>query len=456
LPEPQCVAGTLDCACWSGAVDYVCCDPSAPGGVVTVPDPEQCPSQLPPDAPKIVAGKWVPFLRGATNCCDYDGTPDVDEGLADGWALVTEAALDRIVASGTVNWTHVRLGPFREPADISATLNRTLARSIRGYGPGPAILDDARASGLAAKARGVFVEWDVVDNWALVHSEWNFYGDNCSVTHAAPPARYLEWASAVVGATWDIPGTYNLGNEGFRCAPSEAWERGLYDALKAALAAKGVSRAVGSTVTINDKRTSFDYRTFHGWTVPPSGWSTDIPAMLTETDNDHYDAAAWTAFAGQMEARGMYVSIWRGPVSWSSHNASIAAMPKLGAPPSSQCTLPLDGQPIMDIANHPEGSRNYDATPKIRNAARCDAVGFPPGRQACPVCPEGCEQRQVCEQELIGGVSPVWQMQNATGTLRIELEGDWFGRLYGEGTGEIRACYPNGAVCSAWLGVEEP
>jgi hypothetical protein len=49
--------------------------------------------------------------------------------------------------------------------------------------------------------------------------------------------------------------------------------------------------------------------------------------------------------------------------------------------------------------------------------------------------------------------SPVWEMRNATGDLRIELEDGWMGRLYGSGSGQVRACYPNGNACSAWLEV---
>jgi hypothetical protein len=44
-------------------------------------------------------------------------------------------------------------------------------------------------------------------------------------------------------------------------------------------------------------------------------------------------------------------------------------------------------------------------------------------------------------------------MRNATGTLNVQLSEDWFGRLYGEGTGEVQACFPNGKACSAWLPV---
>jgi hypothetical protein len=336
---------------------------AALAGCTTHPPPDDPPTPPPPPAPPaspaIIDGKWVPALRGATNCCNDEATPDLDEGLVDGWTLITPAALDRIKGPGTVNWTHLRLGPFSEIVDASlsafsgrdAQRARLLQASVRRYGAGLEILDDARVAGLAAQERGIYVEWDVVDHWALATHGMNFYGDDCSVTHAAPPQRYLDWIKAVVEATWDLPGTYNLGNEGFRCRPLPEWERGLYDALKAALAAKGVSRPIGSTVTVSDTRTAFDYRTYHGWQIPPANWSRDIPAMLTETDNRSHDAAAWAALARAIEAAGHYVSIWRGPESWDSQNGAINAMPRLGEawPPDDQPppapTTDCDGEP---------------------------------------------------------------------------------------------------------------
>ena len=42
-----------------------------------------------------------------------------------------------------------------------------------------------------------------------------------------------------------------------------------------------------------------------------------------------------------------------------------------------------------------------------------------------------------------------------TGTLSVEITEGWFGRLYGEGSGQIRACYPNGRACSAWEAVSQ-
>ena len=119
--------------------------------------------------------------------------------------------------------------------------------------------------------------------------------------------------------------------------------------------------------------------------------------------------------------------------------------------PVPVCRASLRGEPKMDINLH-AGVRNIDATPKIYNGERCTEVGYT-GRMTCPVLPEGHPDRGVCEEKLMGGPSPVWQMRNNTGDLRIELDDGWMGRLYGTGTGDVRACYPNGAACSDWLAV---
>jgi hypothetical protein len=119
-------------------------------------------------------------------------------------------------------------------------------------------------------------------------------------------------------------------------------------------------------------------------------------------------------------------------------------------PPVAECGVRLDGAPVIDIYRHV--GRYIDATPKIKNADRCNSVGYT-GRQICPVAMEGSPLRSSCEKALMGGASPVWSMRNATGTLQIGLADDWFGFISGKGTGEVQACYPNGKACSAWLPV---
>jgi len=70
------------------------------------------------------------------------------------------------------------------------------------------------------------------------------------------------------------------------------------------------------------------------------------------------------------------------------------------------------------------------------------------------VCSEGCEQRLICEQTLMGGPYPLWELQVDDGTLRWDYanpEHPWQARLFGVGQGQIRSLFPNLKAASPWL-----
>jgi hypothetical protein len=117
-------------------------------------------------------------------------------------------------------------------------------------------------------------------------------------------------------------------------------------------------------------------------------------------------------------------------------------------PEATECTVPLDGTPIMGAyLLYP---RVVDSTPKIQNAARCTAIGMD-GRIACPVTPEDgplAPQRWACEVKLIGGDRPVYRLTVDEGHLAWDYEDMWKARVFGTGRGRIVSCYPNGRACS--------
>lgn len=283
------------------------------------PLPSPSPTPPPPLSPlRIEGSRFVPALQGGIICCDDPRTPDLDEGLRDGWTLATDAALDGLAAAG-LNVTHYRAGPYNDtgPTLLGSEQDRRRARalavSVETYGPGTDILPDLRRSVRAANARGIYVEVDLVDNWALVNG-WNFYGDDCSVTQGPPPEGYLGWVRAVVAVTFDLAVSYNLGNEGFRCQPSEAWERGLYAETKAALASRGApDRPVGSQVLLPNTRVALDYRTLGGVFFAPARM--EIPVALTEDDGGDHTPEEWSALAAEARGNGTYVMVWRGTMS---------------------------------------------------------------------------------------------------------------------------------------------
>ena len=113
-------------------------------------------------------------------------------------------------------------------------------------------------------------------------------------------------------------------------------------------------------------------------------------------------------------------------------------------PPPGVCTIPLNGTPLLGAYFlYP---RIVDFTPKIQNAARCalPEVGYP-GRQACPVCDEACQQRGPCEEALMGGPAPTFSCDSIA--LQCFSEDGWKVRVAGIGTGTLTACYPNRAAC---------
>jgi hypothetical protein len=107
-------------------------------------------------------------LRGAISCC----------GGGYGWPLFDEAWLDLTAANG-VTFLHLRLGPF-----LTTSMNGEdeLAAFGGGYveDAGKADVDQfnprfwARVRELLslARARGQYVEVDVIDGWAIKHCRW--------------------------------------------------------------------------------------------------------------------------------------------------------------------------------------------------------------------------------------------------------------------------------------------
>ena len=294
---------------------------------------------------RIDGSQLVPGRIGGTTWCDDARTPNVDEGLRDGWTLATDSALDKLASAG-LGVTHFRTGPYSATGPPGVELAserdraraRTLEAAVTNYGPGTGILPDLRRAVQAANARGLSVEVDLVDNWALVNG-WNFYGHDCSITHRAPPEVYLSWVQAVVAVTGDLAVLYNLGNEGFRCNPSEAWERGLYAETKAALVSHAFSdRLVGSQVQLPNTRVAFDYRTLGGvfFAPPPM----EIPVALTEDDGGDHTPQEWWALAEQARMNGTYVLVWRGRMSDADFDRAITGPPPaLGFHTVAPCRL---------------------------------------------------------------------------------------------------------------------
>jgi hypothetical protein len=322
-----------------GAAAIVCACPSAVRA-----------QTLPPL--KIVGNQFRPHLRGAVVCCNLTG------GTAGGWTLANNAALDMFQSAG-INVTHFRTGPYAMQFANGAPANPP-------YGGGGNILGPLRQQVMEANRRGIYVEVDLVDAWALkyrdtttnppTYQSMNYWGDRCSVTQNAPPDRYISWVQAVVDQTGDLGVLYNLGNESFACnngaGPAPAWEQGLYDAVKQELQAKGFAdRPVGSSFYAPNgvTRTVFDYITF-GDTAPSdyiqwleNNTSRTVPVMEVESNNRPYTADQWHSYIATVEGMGAYIMVWA-DANMTSDALFQAAFT---APPYLAATVTSDVPPVM-------------------------------------------------------------------------------------------------------------
>ena len=129
-------------------------------------------------------------------------------------------------------------------------------------------------------------------------------------------------------------------------------------------------------------------------------------------------------------------------------------------PPAGRCP---QGKP-QARGPLPHGPGVYDATPAV-----CKADWTPEcytGRYCHPVACEGAdnaEDRKFCEEQLMGGTAPVWELRVTEGNLCL-VPHEWFGiiggpkggrcrRGAGSGKGRLRWHFPNGKATSKWVDV---
>jgi hypothetical protein len=118
--------------------------------------------------------------------------------------------------------------------------------------------------------------------------------------------------------------------------------------------------------------------------------------------------------------------------------------------------------PVCDLEGRPQarvywyqGQRTADATPAVCQPGRCNRLPCYVGRYCCPVTCEDDPLRGPCEEELMGGELPVWELTVTEGNLRrANGPGEWKFIVRGAGKGYLRWCFPNGKACSRPLSVD--
>ncbi len=226
---------------------------------------------------------------GAIVCCD--------DAKANGWPLVTLAALD-LFASHRLNYTHCRLGPFTaagedDPIYVGYVTTADGRVDLERFFPG--FWDKARGIADHARQLRIYVEFDLIDRWVRQHGEsdlpqvdpWsarnNIQGVDAgglAIFQSAPAPIHERWVRKAVAELGGFENVlFQVGNEGFKSF-SEAWELGVYGIVKDELRQHGFSdRPVATNTQDPGLESQLDYITRH---VPQAQRAGAKPIVVNE------------------------------------------------------------------------------------------------------------------------------------------------------------------------------
>ena len=268
-------------------------------------------------------GRMVPFLLAAS-CCD-------GSYIAEGWPVFNEAFLLRARAAGAtfVTW---RLGPMLDRVESSEGPHDGYAE-VDGRADltrwNDAYWQRMRQMVQRANELGLYVEVDLICGWELKPKDFdrphpwshNVQGlklGNCATMERAPHAYARSWVRQAVLMTGDLAVTYQIGNETFSCAISEAWERGVADVVRATLDERGWHHhPIGSNSHIRRLERIAGYGSRHigknvEWAVPESeDWPLNVNE-LGEVGGSGLDPMRWNALRCEAEQTGIGWVAWRG------------------------------------------------------------------------------------------------------------------------------------------------
>ena len=162
----------------------------------------------------ISSGRWSPESPfGFVGCCN---TPSRDGSM--GWTFAEPAEIDGYASAGA-NLAVYRTGPYSDQGNGWAMIQSPPGTESR-----------LRRACKAANAKGVACLVEAgTDCWSLKqgNTEYQLYGDNGTITHQAPLARYQRWTREVVHQVGDLDVLWSLGNECWLVNPSRAWQDGI-------------------------------------------------------------------------------------------------------------------------------------------------------------------------------------------------------------------------------------
>jgi hypothetical protein len=248
--------------------------------------------------------------------------------------------------------------------------------------------------------------------------------------------HYRQFVRQLVRKTGDLAVLYNLGNEGWRCSPSRAWEDALHDLIKVSLRDFGFpDRPVGTNYLLNQTssptRRFYEYVAQHGFGIQQPVTAPDgrkVPSLLNESDNAQHTVQQWRDLVTATEAQsGTYVAIWRGPMSdadWDSLLVSFGGRPVQYNPEQSASACLLDTRPCVS------GTKDADRPSVI---PRPDPASKEPSRfrdrhkYDFPARPAPLEVSSVCYLPGPDQNDTTWELQ-AAATERLIQEQPWLFR----------------------------
>ncbi|MEW5742374.1 MAG: hypothetical protein AB1938_25880 [Myxococcota bacterium] len=200
-------------------------------------------------------------VRGAISCC----------GGAFGWPLFDEAWLDTVAPRGAT-FLHMRLGPFRTQGNGETDWAAIGGGYVEENGKADVTRFNERFWGRVrelirkARARGLYVEVDVVDGWGVKHCRWQdipgysawdaaFNAQNvdyCATAASGPVAPgsvHEAWIRKVVAETGEFDNVlYQDGNEvGLVQGYDSEWTRTMHALIRDEEARRGFPRHLFAT-----------------------------------------------------------------------------------------------------------------------------------------------------------------------------------------------------------------
>jgi hypothetical protein len=327
------------------------------------PAPGPTPSPTPTPAPiKVVAGKFVPQPSGWVGCCN---TPPRDGAL--GWTLAEPIEIDAYV-SVAADVAVFRTGPYSDQGNGWGYLESSSGESR------------LRRTCKYANSKGVTCLVEAgTDHWALRHSEFNLYNDNCEVTRGGPPERYQRWSRAVVREVGDLNVLWSLGNEGWLCNPSPQWYDGLVNVIRTAETDFGMPHhPIGNVWAVGQVgMPRYDFAEVHGAPdLLASQPDIGIPVILTESENESppESNARWLACRDDASRSGgkRACLVWRGGIEDAQWDQLFGRLgghsPTRGPRRDSVCLWNKDGhanQPLPPQMTDAEAQKLADAVERV-------------------------------------------------------------------------------------------